>query len=57
MFLRHPGGILPLEWFEERLGDPGYLVGFPLLAAMLWLVLYAPIVIADIARKKKQTKQ
>ncbi len=40
MFLSYAGEGNPLSWFEQRLGNPGYLVGIPLIAGLCWLVLY-----------------
>ena len=53
MFLRWPPSGTPLVWFEEWLGNPGYLVGFLVIAAALWLVLYAPFTIADAVKRRR----
>ena len=50
-FLNYAGRGNPLTWFEDRLGNPGYLIGLPLLAAVLWGLMYLPFIIAD--RRKK----
>ncbi len=39
-FLSSPGEGNPLRWFADRLGEPGYLLGIPILAMACWAVLY-----------------
>ena len=39
-FLTYPGVGNPLVWFEERFGNPGYQIGLPVCAAILWAVQY-----------------
>lgn len=41
MFLNWPPEATPLAWFAF-LGRPGYLLGYPLLIAAVWLPLYLP---------------
>ena len=36
-----PSGT-PLEWFKDLLGTPGYLLGFPVMLAAAWIILYLP---------------
>lgn len=50
MFLMRPAEGSPLMWFEAVFGNPGYLVGFPILAAVLWTALYLPIYIVNQKR-------
>lgn len=40
MFLRRAGEGNPLSWLEGFLGNPGYLIGIPLIAVCCWTVLY-----------------
>ncbi len=40
MFLARAGENNPLAWFESWLGSPGYLLGIPLIAGVLWTVMY-----------------
>ncbi len=40
MFLSTAGEGNPLSGFEARLGNPGYLVGIPILAGLCWILLY-----------------
>lgn len=40
MFLAWAGEGNPLSWFESWLGNPGYLLGIPVIALGCWAVLY-----------------
>lgn len=40
MFLSFAGEGNPLSLFEAWLGNPGYLIGLPILCALCWLLLY-----------------
>ncbi len=51
-FLTYPGTGNPLSWFEEKLGNPGYLVGLPICIAALWTVMYAAVGAVRAIRKK-----
>lgn len=42
MFLMQPSPGSPLEWFASFLGDPGYLLGYFPMLAVIWLALYLP---------------
>ena len=42
MFLRWPSPGSPLEWFASFLGNPGYLLGYLPMLAVIWLALYLP---------------
>lgn len=53
MFLRYPSPGSPLEWCEKLLGNPGYLLGFAVMIAAVWALMYAPFVIADCVRRKR----
>ncbi|MBQ4313759.1 MAG: TIGR02206 family membrane protein [Clostridia bacterium] len=57
MFLNWPSEGSPLVWFEGLFGNPGYLLGFPILIALVWLVLYTPFVIADVISAKKREQE
>ncbi len=52
MFLSRPSPGSPLELFEQWFGNPGYLLGFVIMIAILWTVMYAPFVILS-AREKR----
>jgi hypothetical integral membrane protein (TIGR02206 family) len=41
----------PLSFLEDLLGNPGYLIGFAGLVAIVWVLMYLPWTISD-ARKK-----
>lgn len=41
-FLRVPAPGSPLEWFEARLGNPGYIAGYLPMITAVWLLLYLP---------------
>ena len=53
MFLNRPGMGNPLVWFEKFLGNPGYLLGMPIIAAALWFVLYLPFAVTNKVNSKK----
>ena len=42
MFLMWPSPGSPLEWFASLLGNPGYLLGYFPMLAVIWLLLYLP---------------
>lgn len=52
MFTVRPSAGSPLEWFEKLWGNPGYLLGFPICAAVLWTVMYLPF-----SLKSKKNKE
>ena len=41
-FLNSPAPGSPLEWFARFLGNPGYILGFLPIMAVVWLALYLP---------------
>lgn len=41
-FLNGPAPDSPLEWCAKFLGDPGYILGFLPIMAVVWLALYLP---------------
>ena len=53
MFLSRPSPGSPLELFEQWFGNPGYLLGFVIMIAILWAVMYMPFAFA----KKKTSEQ
>jgi len=53
MFLNHPGTDNPLALFEEWLGNPGYIVGFFVLLAIVWAFLYIPAVIKETTKQRE----
>ena len=42
LFLLQPAPGSPLEWFAALLGNPGYLLGYLPMIAVVWLLLYLP---------------
>ena len=44
MFLRYPSPGSPLEWFAALLGNPGYLLGYLPMTALVWGLLYLPFI-------------
>ncbi len=54
MFLSYAGTGNPLSLFEAWLGNPGYLVGIPILAALSWTLLYG---VPALARRRKRSKE
>ena len=44
MFLLHPSPGSPLEWFASLLGEPGYLLGYLPMTALVWGLLYLPFI-------------
>ena len=55
-FLNWPSPGSPLVWFEEKLGNPGYQIGLPIMLLAVWVVIYLPIVIIDIIRRNEVSK-
>ena len=50
-FLNVPSPGSPLELFARWWGNPGYLLGLPLLLGVVWVILYVPLVL--YRRRKK----
>ena len=46
-FLNYAGEGNPLSLFERLLGDPWYVVGLPIIAAIVWTLMYLPFVLSD----------
>ena len=44
-FLNVPSPGSPLELFARWWGNPGYLLGLPLLLGLVWVILYVPLVL------------
>ena len=42
LFLLAPAAGSPLEWFASLLGNPGYLLGYIPMLALIWGLLYLP---------------
>ena len=57
MFLNRPSPGSPLEWFEKWLGNPGYLLGFVIMIALLWTVMYAPFVLVERGGRRERSEQ
>lgn len=53
MFLNGAGEGNPLTVFEDKLGNPGYFIAFPIFLTAVWFVLYIPWVIASMRKKNK----
>ena len=45
MFLLEPSPGSPLEWFAAFLGNPGYLLGYIPMLAVIWGLLYLPFLL------------
>lgn len=48
MFLNKPSPGSPLEWFENWFGNPGYLLGFVIMIAIVWTVMYVPFAVINM---------
>lgn len=56
MFLNWAGTGNPLTIFESWLGNPGYLVGIPILASVIWLIMYGvPALCSSRSNRKKNS--
>ena len=53
-FLSYPGVGNPLVWFEEWFGNPGYQIGLPVCAAVLWAVQYGIVWLTRRLRRSKK---
>ena len=56
MFLNHPGQDNPLALFEKWLGNPGYIAGFFVLLAIVWVILYVPAVISEKIKQRERQR-
>ena len=54
MFLSRPSPGSPLELFERWFGNHGYLLGFVIMIAIVWTVMYLPFILSG---KKKTAAQ
>ena len=52
-FLSYPGTGNPLVWFEERFGNPGYQIGLPVCAGILWTLQYVTAGLLRAVKKKR----
>ncbi len=52
MFLNGSDNNLILVFFENIFGDPGYLIGLPVLLVIIWTLMYLPWIISDRRRAK-----
>lgn len=59
MFLAKPSAGSPLELFEKWFGNPGYLLGFVIMIAIVWAVMYLPFALIEAKerRLKKASQQ
>ena len=55
-FLNYAGEGNPLSLFDDLLGEPWYIVGLPVIAVIVWTVMYLPFVLTD-RRKKARAAQ
>lgn len=56
MFLSYAGEGNPLTLFERWLGNPGYLIGIPILAGLCWAALYGVPAAWRNQRKKERQR-
>ena len=49
-FLNTPSEGSPLELFAQWFGNPGYLIGLPVLLGLVWLLLYFPQLVGWLRR-------
>ena len=56
MFVNYAEPGTPLTLFENWFGTPGYLIGMPIMLAVLWAIMYIPWIIAG-KRSAKKTAQ
>ena len=54
MFLLAPAAGSPLEWFAALLGNPGYLLGYLPILALVWCTLYFPLLFLERKSKQKE---
>jgi len=52
MFLAEPSPGSPLEWFENWFGNPGYLLGFVIMIAIVWTIMYFPFAVVEAKEKR-----
>ena len=52
MFLNTPSPGSPLVLLKQRLGNPGYLIGFAGMIGEVWFVMYMPISMMKNAKKR-----
>lgn len=55
MFLLVPAAGSPLEWFADALGNPGYLLGYLPMLAVIWCALYFPFCRGRLRPAKKRS--
>ena len=53
MFLNGTDNNPILVFFENIFGNPGYLIGLPILLVVIWTLMYLPWIISDRRRAKK----
>lgn len=52
MFLNGSGSGNPLTFFRDRFGNPGYMVGIPILLTLIWAALYGvPFIFGKLKNK------
>lgn len=56
MFVNWPVKDSPLEWMEQRMGNPGYLAGYVALTLAVLAVVYIPVEISRRRNGKKESK-
>lgn len=45
MFLNWPSPGSPLVFFAKLFGEPGYLLGYPIMMALVWALMYLPFLL------------
>ena len=55
LFLNESSPGSPLELLQGRLGYPGYLIGYAALVLMVWMTLYAPYIIGELLKKRRNS--
>ena len=55
-FVNRPVHDSPLEWIASFMGNPGYLVGYAVLALILILLLYFVVWIMDLITGRRDTR-
>jgi len=53
-FLTYPGVGNPLVWFEARFGNPGYQIGLPVCAGILWIIQYGLYAVIRVFQKRRR---
>lgn len=52
MFVNWPPEDTPLSWLASFMGNPGYLIGYAVMAAVVMLIIYVPFELVHFINKK-----